>query len=480
MDKSINKTFFFDGASLKSIGLEEYPESAWTYLSGDKPNAEMEEVYKKVAWLSRAIKLRTTVTKKIPFAIINKSGEDFDTSDKWENNIGCMPNPRRLIHQIEESLIFMNRAYLIKESNESKIVKNLKYIIPASMKDVIDPIKGLTGFERMATSNKIIFPLDKIIYFYVPSSFREVGYNDDSPAQAALQAAQVLYSMDVFANLYIKRGMIKATIITLAGNPTREERERVESWWNEMIMGIKNANKAKVFNADSVKAEQVGDGLEVMQKNTLVTSWREEIATALGIPQSILASNAANYATAQVDMRSFIENTIMPDCELIQDTFNEQLLDAMNLRMEFRPENMNEFQEDEAQRAGAYATYIASGMKPSIAAQMVGLELPQGIEYDMLDEQDIIETTPLDEELKKWQRKSINSIERGKSPAVKFDSTVISQIYYERIKSELKDCKNSNEIKAVFSRNKPKHMDVAQLIKSLQDATEALAVADGQ
>ena len=476
------KTFLLSGEGIKSLALDQYPESAWEILSGDKPETELSEVYKRVAWLNRGIVLRSSVLSSVPFAIMDAKGDDIDNSETWENKINCLPNPRRILWLLEESMSLMNRAYLLKESNASKIVRNLKYVLPTTMTEDIDKNKGLVGFKRRVNNVEVVIPLEKTMYFYQPNALTEVGHGDNySPAQAALQAAQVLYSLDAYANLYFKRGAIRATILSVAGNPPKEERERIESWWNDTLMGIRNAFKAKVFNADAVKAEQIGDGIEGLKKSELITSAREDISTALGIPQSLLFSNAANYATAVSDMRSFIKNTIIPECRLIQDVFNEQLLKSMGLRLDFRPESMEEFQEDEASRAGAYSSYVNSGMKPSIAAQLVGLDLPQGIEYDMLDDEDKPEdTTPLSDELIKWQRKAINSVGRGKTAAVEFESAIIKPEDYERIKAELKDCKSPTEIKSVFNRNRPKRMDVAQLIKSLQDATEALAEADEQ
>ena len=476
-----NKTFFFDGANLKSIELDQYPDSAWKYLSGEQPSAELEEVYKRVAWISRGVKIRAMSLSRVPFAIVDSEGNDYDTSDDWMNKVGAIPNPRRLMWLLEESMTLMNRAYLIKESNTAKYLKNLKYVVPTTMTDIIDPVNGLTGFERNAKT-KISLPLDKVIYFYQPSAYTEVGAGKDySPAQAALQAAQVLYSLDAFANLYFKRGAIRATILSVAGNPPKEERERIETWWNEMLMGIKNAFKAKVFNAEAVKAEQIGDGLEVLQKNTLVTVEREDIATALGIPQSILFSNAANYATAQTDMRSFLENTIIPECWLIQDTFNEQLFAEMGYRLEFRPESLDAFKEDELAASQAYSTYVGAGMKPSIAAKLVGIEMPQGIEYEMLDEaeSDYVTESPLNQELMRWKRKAENAIERGKSPAVKFESAIISGDMNKEINAELKQCKTIADVRQVFKHNQPKKSDIGDLVKSIEKAVQSLAEIDG-
>lgn len=469
------------GGMGKSIALDNYPESAWQVIGDPQTTSDLKDIYKRVAWLSRGIKIRASVLSRVPFAIISKNGDDYDNSDTWNNKLGYMQNPRRLLYVIEESLCLMNRAYLIKELNTAKVVKNLKYTVPTTMKDIIDPVKGLTGFERNVNNQKIKLDVDRVIYFYEPSAFTEVGGGDDfSPAQAALQAAQVLYSLDAFANLYFKRGAIRATILSVAGNPPKEERDRIESWWNEMLMGLKNAFKAKVFNADAVKAEQIGDGLEGLRKGEIVKAEREDIATALGIPQSILFSNAANYATAMTDMRSFLENTIEPECLLIADTFNEQLLQPLQLRMEFRPEALDAFKEDEMQMASAYATFTGTGMKPSIAARLVGLEMPQNYDYDMLDEEerDYVTDSPLNQELMRWKRKAENSLQRGRTAAVKYESDIISSATHEHIKNELKNCTTLEDIRKVFRNEQPKKGNINDLIKTLETAVNTMRETD--
>jgi hypothetical protein len=42
-------------------------------------------------------------------------------------------------------------------------------------------------------------------------------------------------------------------------------------------------------------------------------------------------------------------------------------------------------QEDEGNRASAFAAYVGAGLKPSLVAQLLGLELPVGVEYQDLD-----------------------------------------------------------------------------------------------
>jgi len=105
----------------------------------------------------------------------------------------------------------------------------------------------------------------------------------------------------------------------------------------------------------------------------------------LGVPHSIVAANAATFATAQQDEVNFLNNCIIPECRLIERHLDRQLFAAAGLRLHSEPERLSAMQEDEEQRAQSYATYVGAQMRPSIAAQLVGLNLPDGVTYDMLD-----------------------------------------------------------------------------------------------
>ena len=105
------------------------------------------------------------------------------------------------------------------------------------------------------------------------------------------------------------------------------------------------------------------------------------------MPHSLVAADAANYATAQQDEINFLTNCIIPEAKLIERTLNRQMFMPIGLRFQFQPDRLSAMQEDEEQRAQSYATYVNAKIKPSIAAQLVGLALPDGITYEMLDEE---------------------------------------------------------------------------------------------
>jgi SPP1 gp7 family putative phage head morphogenesis protein len=112
---------------------------------------------------------------------------------------------------------------------------------------------------------------------------------------------------------------------------------------------------------------------------------RQDIATALGVPHSIVMSNAANYATAQQDTLSFYDMTIIPSLSYITEIVNESLLGPAGYRIELRPEEMSIYQADEERRSNSLLNYVQAGVKLSVAAEILGVSLPYGIEYTDLD-----------------------------------------------------------------------------------------------
>jgi hypothetical protein len=77
---------------------------------------------------------------------------------------------------------------------------------------------------------------------------------------------------------------------------------------------------------------------------------------------------------------------IFPLVEAIAEDLNIQVFKPLGLTLEFQTEMSDAETQDEVDRAKAYQIYVDAGIKPSVAAQMVGIELPDGVEYDMLDE----------------------------------------------------------------------------------------------
>jgi len=380
----MSNTVLFDG--VKSVNINNLPEAAWTTL-GQQTGGEMAQRYAAVPWLWRGVELRAQSVSTLPFAIMRQGAQEpLDSSEDYQNKVEYLPNPADLLYLIESSLVLQGMAYLFRGRNLLK-TKELRYMVASSIKPEYDKVKGaLSHFTRRRGSSQERLEIEDVIYFWLRDPFVEIGPPADGkcPAQAALQAAGVLYNLDEFAAAFFERGAIKATLLKTAAFPPAAERARLKSWWRRVFQGIGNAFATEIVSSDT-EVEVIGEGVGELADTNLTNTMREDISTALGIPQSLLFSNAANFAVAQQDDLHFYSKTVVPEALFIQGILNEQLFRQEGLQFEFRPETLDIFQEDEQQRSEALARYVQAGFRLSVACQILGVELPPGMDYEDLD-----------------------------------------------------------------------------------------------
>jgi|GEM_PF-1291138 len=378
----------FDGQTLKSVPLESLPESAWT-THGDTDDTDLEKTAASVAFLNRAIEIRANSLVGMPWEItpVADDAEAVWTSEDEDAppQLSFLSNLPMLLWQTEASWCLKSQAFWHRERNRARTL-NVRWLDPNSMTPQWDATAGLVSFERaLANGQKKTFTPDDIVYIW-RQGLRETT-PAIPPAQAAAQAAGVLYNADAFAAGFFARGAIKATLLTVDGNPSAAEMQKLEAWWKRFFSGIAGAWQTAAVRM-GVTPVTIGEGLESLTNETLTNAKREDIATAIGVPPSMVMANAANYATAQQDEKNYYNLTIIPDSRLIQRQINRQLLAPMGLRLTFKPQELPCFQEDENTRSVAFKNYVDAGISLAVAAEMLGLYLPGGMQYADLEPDD--------------------------------------------------------------------------------------------
>lgn len=385
MATSVNHYQLIDGT--KSIPLNALPEEAWTHIrGGDVGDTEdLRQLYATVAFMYRCVDVRANALMGVPWDIYSLNADDPAWSHDDESppdELNYLANLPTLLWLIESSLTLKSEAALVKDMQRRKLL-DVRYMQPGSYKPVWDKQQGLVGFKRKIGKTEIELPTNEVVYVWRPNPFHETKPNT-SPAEAAMLDAGVLYDAGMFAQLFFKRGAIKATLLTVPRETQKDQRDELKRWWQRFFGGIQKAHETNVISAD-VKPVVIGEGMAELSDKELSTEKRENIATAMGVPHSMVLSNAANYATAHEDKLNFYEQTIIPELRLISRALNQQLLTPLGYKLQFNPQEMAVFQEDEKERSQSYAQYVGAGMKPSIAAQVLGIDLPEGVEYEDLD-----------------------------------------------------------------------------------------------
>lgn len=503
-----------DGRELKNITLPQYPDDAWNWISG-APETKDDELYARVAAVYRVANMSADAVGNMPFALLTDSGDEYDVSDDWQNKVGFLPRPRELFRLFRMSLFMTNSAYGFMEGNQ--VIKRLRYIVPTTIKPLQAERTGeLIGFER-SINGVITRYMDMkrmpIRWLWRLDHTTELLPSEHSEFKALMAAAGVLYNADYYVEQFFRRGGIKPSLLKVNGVPTTEERQKIEHWWDKIIRGATEF-LGKVVVADTMEVQTIGEGIDNLNNSTLHDEKLADVAMAAGIPLSLLVANSANYATANIEYRTWFRDSVIPWVHFLEDGMNEQLFDPMGLHIEFRPEITNTGTEEERERAGAYRAYVLSGMKRSLAAQVVGLDMPPDVDYETLDEgphplearqqqgigdaqiaEDDVAPEGVEEgsvsktadaptlltidqlrELELWQSFAYRKLKQGNSLDFPFVCKCLPESVASAIREQLPACRNRADIERVFQMSARDEDPIKELAEALNLAVSKLEV----
>jgi hypothetical protein len=322
------------------------------------------------------------------------------------------------------------------------------------------------------------------------------GEPDSAPGLAALKAAGMLDSMAEFGKNAMDAGGAGPTLVTVEnfGVMPPAEQEKTRSWFQRMWK-LTEAFKPLVMDK-KFEVNRLGWSPDEISFAELSREKREDIAAAFDIPMSILMGNAANYATAQIDLLNFYEFKVIPLWGLIADQVNPQLHDAFGVELRPEPNRLDVYQEAEARKSRHYLAWVDRGvigvnearrfmMLPdrdevvddiffSPAAQAEDLPTPAGSETvdstvepgggsDASDlkavglddgntvEGEFREVSEADAALILWERKAVKRFKEG-SPekAVEFEDEALSWGVRSAIIGGLSGAKCVDDVRGVF------------------------------
>ncbi|NJN65463.1 MAG: phage portal protein [Chloroflexaceae bacterium] len=354
--------YFFDG--VKSVPLSHPDSGGWLDFFGEDEHAmgdfSVGRAYCLVPYLYRAVDARARAVAGMPWSLY-RLGESRPLAPNMPSPAsGMVRGMRQRLYLTEVALCVYGTAYWLLETNRAGWNMTPRWVVPTSIVPQVDPQAGLTGFERHWSGGIRQLGLEEVVWFWMPGLACEVGPGV-APAQVALASARLLHHLDRFIEGFFRRGAIRATLLTVEGNPPAAELERLQSWWRRLVSGARNAWES-VAVRNTVKPVTIGDGLGDIQNRELTTQAREDVCAALGVPHSLLSADAASYATSQSDRLNFYDQTVVPQTQLIEEVINEHYLARMGLRMEFEPDKLEVYQKAEVEKARSLVTLVQGGL----------------------------------------------------------------------------------------------------------------------
>lgn len=381
-----------NGKSVKSLGVDDVFGAGFESSLATAHNMAPRTYDMLVPFVRRAVRLRANAVAGVPITL-QRGKTDISNRPEFEALMGCL---RDNIWRTEFALCLSPYgAYWRRTVNRAGLNPTPEWLLPQACWPFITTEEGLSYIRYVrpwgvpGVGHVDHLSLDEVVYFWLPSLDR-ANWPGTPPGTTAMAAADALYNRDLFVSGYFKRGAVKSTLLSVPASTQPSERDKLRDWWRQLVAGIANAWRSIVISAD-VKPVVIGDSLKDTESEQLTQQYRQDVAAAFDVPESMLLANAANYATASVERISFYEETVFPELTLILGAINQQwLCEQYDAELVMHPEQTEARQDAQVQQAQAVTDLVGEPvLTVDEGRAWLGMEpLPKKEEAPQTEEQD--------------------------------------------------------------------------------------------
>lgn len=351
-----------NGTSVKALSPGDVFGQTWEQQIAGSVAADIAPrlLYDFVPFVRRAVTLRSNACASVPTSLM-RGGRDVTERPEFS---GLMGQWKSLIWRTEFAMALSPYgAYWRKATNKIGANPTPEWLLPSYVWPFLTAEVGLKylryvhpiGVPNAGTVE--LLPPEDVVRFWYPSLDR-ASWPGAPPGVAAQPAGAALNAQDTFIAQYFRRGAIKAVLLQVPPDSLPADRDRLTHWWNSLVAGARNAWRSIVVPT-SVTPQVIGDGLKDLESDSLTRMYRQDIAAAFNIPETMLMQGAANYATSMNDRISFYEETIFPELDIIIGALNEQWLrPAYGAEIVAHPEQTEARQSAQLQQAEAITTLV--------------------------------------------------------------------------------------------------------------------------
>lgn len=415
-------------------------------FGGSKGKLDPKKAFDRVGWFRRCVMVRAYGVASIPWGLYRGDELIWDgLKDEPE-----VPFPEFDALQMLPWLIYLWEASLTLNGGaftlpifENGTFTELEYWDPRTV-EVKKSKEGIKSLVRKVGNEVTPYEPEDVIQIYTLSPFVEQG-PAGSDGAAALIHADVYEKLNRFLQNYLGRGLTKNSILFTPKATSPTDLERLKNWWKKKTRGVENAGEELILQggdgpkrsgsgqrSGGVEVVTIGEGIKDLENVDLTAQQREDMATDLGVNHSLVMSNAANFATANVDVLNFFRFTGKQEARIIQRAANSFLKSELGYTLRFEPSRHEAFQAAELERATGLMELGGdrAKMEGVYTVDEIREILGKGPKDELEQDQEIDEGKQKD--LIRWKRKI-----KSRGVSVPFEPTHLAPSEAGRIRARL-------------------------------------------
>ncbi len=369
MKRQTNNSSMIGGTlGMKAVSLGDLDNFLdWLVDGGD--GADPQALYAAVAWSFYCVQLRANSIASIPFGVYPKGMRraDFKEDNAVEFDIDLRP----FLWTTEAWLLLKGAGYWLKRSN-SVVVKELQILNSNTMKVLKWDADGPTMFRQTVGANHRDYPAEDIVYF------RTFNPKDDiregvASGRVGLVPAEIINHANIWVSSFFKNGAVPLTLLMSDDTVPLVEQNRILAAWKKLIQGVTRSHGTALLQK-GMTVKVIGQPIKDLAMPELEKTRKHQILAAHLVPPGY-AEPRLSVADRELLQFALYTDTIIPECELaLVPVVNEQYLNALDLQLGFRYNEVEALQRAEIAKAESASFMMSGVMLPSYTANVVSVE----------------------------------------------------------------------------------------------------------
>lgn len=334
-------------------------------LHADADGLALAYAYNPIA--HRCVDLRASKVSDMPFRMIDKATKEPVETHPFIDAMRLSEQiyKKDLLASWEYSRAIHGMNYMEKVLDQYGRPLTFRWLNPR-MIDIQDQYGYITEFlyfSNVYSGSTIHFKPWEISYDFLFNPMDD--WRGLAPMQVALQAININNAIQSNTKSFFQNGARPGGILAAKQGThiALPDQKRLLSWWEKQLEGPSKRFKTIFMPAaleyQAVQQPPSPDHVELETDSAII------ICNAFGVPHQLINASDSRYSAGSQHVKEFYENTIIPECEAIQDAINNDCLpfldDTGDFLFQFDFDQIRAMMDDQVNRATALNARLLSG-----------------------------------------------------------------------------------------------------------------------